>query len=135
MRKPIVTALSAMLSAAIALSLTATASYAQNGITTDTASNTVQTQKHPHSLKQPLNPKQAQQKHRHRHQRSRKPTRNLRRKHKYNRKQNQKRNRSHKLKQHSNRKHNQSPNQNQKHSRTPLPHCKPKARITPSARP
>lgn len=47
MRKPIVTALSAMLSAAIALSLTATASYAQNGITTDTASNTVQTQAQP----------------------------------------------------------------------------------------
>lgn len=44
MRKPIVTALSVMLSAAIALSLTATASYAQNGITTDTASNTVQMQ-------------------------------------------------------------------------------------------
>lgn len=36
-----------MLSAAIALSLTATASYAQNGITTDTASNTVQTQAQP----------------------------------------------------------------------------------------
>ena len=47
MRKPIVTALSVMLSAAITLSLTATASYAQDEVTADTAPNTVQTQAQP----------------------------------------------------------------------------------------
>lgn len=47
MRKPIVTALSVMLSAAITLSLTATASYAQDEVTADAATNTVQTQAQP----------------------------------------------------------------------------------------
>lgn len=47
MRKPIVAALSVMLSAAITLSLTATASYAQDEVTADTAPNTVQTQAQP----------------------------------------------------------------------------------------
>lgn len=114
MRKPIVTALSVMLSAAITLSLTATASYAQDEVTADTAPNTVQTQAQPeteatYSLKQTLNLKQTRQKHRRKHQRSQRLTRN--------RRQNQKR------------------SQHRKRSRTPLPHCKPKARITPSVRP